>query len=184
MHEQDARGHGAGDAAAPAAEAGAHWFGERLGQLPLAAARHAERVAVLDTANVGAGTMPPLHTRDRDESYYIVEGEVVFYVGDEIVRARAGDAVLAPRGAPRTFRVISDTARWLVMTTLRSLSRYEDFTSAVARPSPDQDAGIERWQRGADAAAVAAIAAANGVTLLGPPGMLPSDLRSPADGAR
>ena len=155
-----------------AAEAGSRWFRERLAQLPSETARAGVRAAVLETATMARGTMPPLHAHDRDESYHVLEGEVVFYVGDEIVRARAGDVVVAPGGVPRTFRVASAAARWLVMTSVKSLARYEDFTRAAVRPA----AGLTGWPSAEDAAALAAIAAANDIDVLGPPGMLPRQL--------
>jgi quercetin dioxygenase-like cupin family protein len=154
-------------------DAGSLWFRERLAELPAEAARGAERVAVIESATLSRGAMPPLHVHDRDESYHVLEGEVVFYVGDEIVRARAGEVVVAPRGVARTFRVASKRARWLLMTTLRSVSRYEDFARAVTWRRARERAD---WPSAEEAAAVAAIAAANGIEVLGPPGTLPSGL--------
>ena len=110
--------------------------------------------------------MPPLHTRDRDESYLVLEGEVVFYVGAEEVVAHAGDAVVAPRGAERTFRVASPRARWLILTDVDSHERYVDFLRAVAPPDGGRPSEDEH-------AALTAVAAANGIGIVGPPGLLP-----------
>ena len=161
---------------ASSADAGSQWFRARLAQLPTTAVRDDGRAAVVETAAMERGTMPPLHARDRDESYHVLEGEVVFYVGDETVRARAGEVVVVPSGTARTFLVTSATARWLVMTTVRSLSRYQDFTRAVTQPR--EIGGLEEttWPSAEEAASLAAIAAANGIHVLGPPGMLPSAL--------
>jgi mannose-6-phosphate isomerase-like protein (cupin superfamily) len=115
-----------------------------------------------------AGLMPPLHRRDEDERYRVLEGELTFYVGDEVVRAGAGEVVVAPRGVRRTFRVESEWARWLVVTRVRSAERFEDFGRALARPA----AG---WPSPDEVAAVAAIGSANGIEVLGPPGSLPSE---------
>jgi hypothetical protein len=111
--------------------------------------------------------MPPLHRRNEDERYRVLEGELTFYVGDQVVRAGAGDVVVAPRGVRRTFRVESEWARWLVVTRVCSAERFEDFGRALARPAAD-------WPSPDEAAAVAAIGAANGIEVLGPPGSLPS----------
>ena len=161
---------------ASAADAGSRWFRERLGDLPAEAAAADARAAVVETSMLEQGAMPPLHTRDRDESYHVLEGAVTFYVGNEVVRARAGDVVVAPAGAPRTFRVESPRARWLVMTVVRSLSRYEDFARAVARPSAVATGEAPTWPSADEEASLAAIAAANGIAVLGPPGMLPRSL--------
>ena len=131
-----------------------------------------ERLAVVELRAVAHGAMPPLHTRAEDETYHVLEGEISFYVGRETTHARPGDLVIAPSGVPRTFRVTSAQARWLVLTSVRSLARYEDFARAVVPPNADRD-----WSTPEDAAAVAAIAAANGIEVLGPPGMLPAERR-------
>jgi hypothetical protein len=115
--------------------------------------------------------MAPLSRRDETETYRVLEGEVVFFVGSEVVWARAGDEIVAPAGAERTFRVDSGGgARWLVVTQVSSLERFTDFGRAVAAPHPDPAAG---WPSEHERAAVASIAAANGIELLGPPGALP-----------
>jgi len=151
-------------------EAASLWFGERLAQLPLEAGHVPERVVAIESARLTRGSMPPLHTHDRDETFQVLEGEVVFFVGDEIVDGRAGDVVVAPRDVPRTYRVASGTARWLVVTALRSPVRYEDFTRAVTCPDASGS-----WPSPEEEATVAAIASANGITVLGPPGALPAD---------
>lgn len=147
-----------------AGAAGTAWFGERLAGL---ASHLTDGEATVLERTAPAGVMPPLLTRDRDESYLVLEGEVVFHVGGETVHARAGEAVVAPRGAERTFRVVSRRARWLVLTAVRSAERYADFLRAVARPVTD------RWPSPEEHAALTALAAANGIAILGPPGSLP-----------
>ena len=112
------------------------------------------------------GVMPPLHRRGEDESYRVLEGELTFYVDGDELRAGPDDVVAVPRDARRTFRVESAWARWLVVTRVRSVARYEDFGRALACP-------VEEWPSAEEAAAVAAIAAANGIEVLGPPGLLP-----------
>ena len=159
---------GNGNGAATAAT----WFAERLAELTRSAGSSAARVAVLDTGVRRRGEMTPLHAHEHDEAYRVTEGEVVFYVGDEVVLAGAGDVVVAPRGVPRTFRVVSDTARWLVITAARSVARYDDFLRAVAEPRGPSWA----WTSADEAAALAAIARQGGIAVLGPPGMLPNDL--------
>jgi hypothetical protein len=89
------------------------------------------------------------------------------------VRARAGDVVVAPRGVPHTYRVESDGTRWLVLTRLVSVARFEDFGRALAEPQGD---GTDAWPSAEEAAGLAGIAAVNGITVLGPPGMLPAQL--------
>ena len=60
----------------------------------------------------------------------------------------------------------SHGARWVVSTEVRSPARYDDFGRALAVPTGD-------WESLEDAATVTAIAAANRISVLGPPGLLP-----------
>src|SRR3954468_21939585 len=115
--------------------------------------------------------MPPLLRRDEPETYRVLEGEVVFFVGNDMVWAGSGDVVVAPAGVARTFRVASAEARWLVLTRVASLERFHDFGRAVSRPVPRP---AEGWPSAEERSAVEAMAAANGIELLGPPGALPS----------
>jgi mannose-6-phosphate isomerase-like protein (cupin superfamily) len=117
-----------------------------------------------------AGAMPPLHSRGEGETYRVLEGDMTFFVDSEVVHAEPGDVIVAPAGSARTYRAGSDGARWLVLTRVASVERFVDFGRAVARPLPTSMAG---WPSADEQAAVAAIGAANGIELLGPPGDLP-----------
>jgi quercetin dioxygenase-like cupin family protein len=51
---------------------------------------------------------PPLHQHSReDEWLYILEGEYRVQIGEQVVLARAGDSLFAPRNIPHTFQNIS-----------------------------------------------------------------------------
>ena len=53
-----------------------------------------------------AGFASPYHMhRNEDESFYVVEGEMTFYVGEERVKAEPGAFVYGPRGVPHGFEV-------------------------------------------------------------------------------
>jgi mannose-6-phosphate isomerase-like protein (cupin superfamily) len=61
----------------------------------------------------------PLHVHaNEDELFYPLEGEHVFLVGDEEVRASPGSAVFAPRGIPHSQRrVVPGVGRTLIVIT-------------------------------------------------------------------
>jgi mannose-6-phosphate isomerase-like protein (cupin superfamily) len=126
------------------------------------------RIVAVERHATGPGVMPPLHRRDEDESYHVLEGSLTFFVEDEVRPAAAGEVVVAPRGARRTFRVESRRARWVVLTRAGSPSRFEDFGRALACPAGG-------WSSEDEAARVAALGAPNGIEVLGPPGSLPSE---------
>ena len=53
-----------------------------------------------------AGGGPPYHLhRDQDESFYVLEGEMTFYVGDAVIQANAGSFAFGARNVPHTFVV-------------------------------------------------------------------------------
>lgn len=145
------------------------WFFDEVTRVA-SSSTPADEAAIVER-HAAAGAMAPLHVRGVDESHLVIDGEISFFVGDETVTARAGEVVVAPRGVARTFRVESEPgARWLVVTRVRSLQRYSDFGRAVSRPVACPESG---WPSPEDEAAVTAIAGANGIELLGPPGLLP-----------
>ena len=114
------------------------------------------------------GQMSPLYTRDEDETYRVLEGEVLFFIGTETVAVAAGDVVVAPAGVPRTFTVLTGRARWHVLTRVASLERFVDFGRAVSQPVI-----ADEWPSCDEHVSLAAIGGANGIELLGPPGSLP-----------
>ena len=61
------------------------------------------------------GTGPPLHLHhNEDETFYVLEGEVTFLVGDERIDLAAGDYLFGPRGIAHAYVVRSERARMLV----------------------------------------------------------------------
>ena len=76
------------------------------------------------------GESVPLHLhRDDMESFYVVEGEMTFYIGDRPgISAPAGTFVHLPGGTVHGFRVASETARYLILTTPRHGEFYRDIT--------------------------------------------------------
>ncbi|MGB9632365.1 MAG: quercetin 2,3-dioxygenase [Chloroflexaceae bacterium] len=114
----------------------------------------------------GVSADAPLHLHTREEEgFYVLEGEVAFYVGDEVIHATPGSYVLLPRGVPHRFTLESDHVR---MLTLCSPAGFEGFFQALSVPAgamtlpplPEGPPDIER---------LLATAAAYGVEILGPP---------------
>lgn len=83
----------------------------------------------------GSGPGPHTHTWS-DETYYILDGEVSFLVGDEIRVARAGDFLVVPRATRHAFRVDSETAAFLNGYTPASL---ELAVAELALPAPRRE---------------------------------------------
>ena len=68
---------------------------------------------------------PHLHTHDFDEAWYLLDGELCFQVGDEVVTKRAGEFAFAPRGVPHTLANHGDEpARYVLVITPAGFERY------------------------------------------------------------
>lgn len=128
-------------------------------------------LAVVEST-IRSGEMPPLHAHDEDEAVYVLEGTLTVHSGYETVGLEVGDAFLLPRGLPHTHRADSRRARYVTMTFARSVGHYEDFLRAVARPADGSEA--DGWSSREEALPLAAVAHANSIMILGPPGTLPA----------
>ncbi len=117
------------------------------------------------------GNMPPLHVHHRnDEAFYVLEGELRLFLGDEETVLAEGEAALAPRGVPHSYRVESERGRWLAVN---SPAGFEKFVLAVSEPAPAAE--LPPAGRPLDPVRLAEAAAAQGIEILGPPGVLPAD---------
>ena len=110
------------------------------------------------------GGAAPLHVHEReDEACYVIEGELTFFVGDDVIPAPAGTWVYLPRHVPHSVHVDSDEARTLWFISPGGLeSFFIDTFPAVA-----EDGSVAGAQP--DVVQMAKAAAGHGVTILGPP---------------
>ena len=120
------------------------------------------------------GDMPPLHLHQTDdEAWYLLEGEMSFFVGEqEQKRIEAGAVAFGPKGVPHTYRVEgSQSARWLAICTPGD---FERFVLAASRPAEQPELPLPHEPPSElEVAALTALAAEHGIQLLGPPGALP-----------
>lgn len=148
-------------------EGEALWFLGILATVKSSAETTAGRVAVIEhLAPEGSGS--PLHVHRReDEWFFVLDGEVTFWVGGEIVVATAGAFVYGPRDVPHTFTVTSPQARFLLVT---EPAGFEDFMRALATPAEDRVLPPASIQP-PDPAVMVTTAAEYGIEILGPPGI-------------
>jgi quercetin dioxygenase-like cupin family protein len=118
------------------------------------------------------GDQPPLHVHKReDESFYVLEGELTVWVGDASpITLGVGDYALAPHGVPHTYRAGDAGAVKLVICAPGDFVPFlrEAGVPALRPELPVLDGPPDGERLGR-------IAASHGITLLGPPGMLPTD---------
>ena len=87
---------------------------------------------------VHKGNEPPAHTHQKeDESYYILEGSIRFWVGDKVIDAKAGDFIHLPKGIPHRFELQSEVVKELMWMTPSGLEQWFWENSA---PAPDMKA--------------------------------------------
>ncbi len=110
-----------------------------------------------------AGSASPVHVHpDEDEIVVLLSGSAVFWVGERRFELDAGGVAMLPRAVPHTYRITSETADLLALSTPGGGENF--FRAAgwdLSQPVP------EGWTIGP--AELAAAAAANGQRVLGPP---------------
>jgi quercetin dioxygenase-like cupin family protein len=89
---------------------------------------------------VHKGNEPPAHVhQNEDESYYILEGAIRFWVGNEIIDAKAGDFIHLPKGIPHKFELQSDYVKELMWITPSGLEKWfwdNSFPAPDMKPLP------------------------------------------------
>ncbi len=95
-------------------------------------------VYTLCEARVQPGGGPPPHIHHReDESFFVIEGEINFTLGDRNIVAKAGSFVQGPRGIPHAFKNDSNApARLLIFV---SPPGFEKFMAEIGQPVPSFD---------------------------------------------
>jgi quercetin dioxygenase-like cupin family protein len=78
------------------------------------------------------GESVPLHRHDDMESLYVLEGELTVFLDDVGARLTAGGFAHVPAGTVHGFRIESESARYLLLTT----PRHGDFYRAITVPGP------------------------------------------------
>lgn len=123
------------------------WFLGTLARIKLDGSQTGGRLGAFDGV-FPRGAAPPLHSHPQDESFYVLEGRVTAWIVEAPLaadtatppgwveqcarRCDVGAMVYAPGGTPHTFRVESDTARMLILSTPAGI---EDYVRALAEPA-------------------------------------------------
>src|ERR1700712_2671884 len=70
------------------------------------------------------GRATGLHTDPSHETFYLLEGEMLFHVDGSEHLARAGETVAIRCGVPHAFLIVSESARFLVMNAPGGHDRF------------------------------------------------------------
>jgi len=148
-------------------EGDARWFLGALSTIKASAETTAGRVAVTENwAPRGHGS--PLHVHhNEDEWFYILSGELTFWIDGQVTTATAGSFVYGPRDVPHTFTVSSDEARFLLVI---EPAGFENFLLELSEPAKAPTLPPATVEPPALETMMAA-AAEYGLEILGPPGI-------------
>ena len=148
-------------------EGDARWFLGGLTTIKASGQTTAGRVAVTENwAPRGYGS--PLHVHhNEDEWFYVLSGELTFWVDGEVIPATAGSFVYGPRDLPHTFTVSSDEARFLLVI---EPAGFEEFLLDLSEPAESPTLPPSTLEPPAPEAMMAA-AARYEIEILGPPGI-------------
>jgi mannose-6-phosphate isomerase-like protein (cupin superfamily) len=104
----------------------------------------------------------------EDEGFYVLEGEMTFYVGEETIKARPGSFLFGPKDVPHAFSVDSGPARLLFLLSPAGMEggireMGEPAQSLTIPPAPEEPPDEAEMGR------LMAIATKYGGEMLGPP---------------
>jgi mannose-6-phosphate isomerase-like protein (cupin superfamily) len=104
----------------------------------------------------------------EDEGFYILEGEMTFYVGERTIKASPGSYLFGPKDVPHAFSVDSGPARLLFILSPAGMEggirEMGEPARSLSIPPPPEEPPDE-----AEMGRLMAIAAKYGGEMLGPP---------------
>jgi mannose-6-phosphate isomerase-like protein (cupin superfamily) len=123
------------------------WFLGTLARIKLGGEQTGGRFALWEGV-MPHGAAPPLHSHPQDETVVLLEGRMTVWLVEPELAGEAGDmpgwvgtcaqdcpvggVLFAPGGFPHTFRIESDTARLLFLSTPAGI---EEMIRALAEPA-------------------------------------------------
>jgi quercetin dioxygenase-like cupin family protein len=151
-------------------EGEAIWFNGALIEVKVPGAWSDGAFSLVEVTST-AGRATGLHTDPSQETFRILEGELLFHVDGEEHRALEGETVAIPREVPHAFVVVSNTARFMVLNTPGT---HDAFFRDGGEPAAERDVSaapapnLERTMESARK---------HGVRFLGPPPFDPAGVR-------
>jgi mannose-6-phosphate isomerase-like protein (cupin superfamily) len=146
-------------------EGDAFWFLNTLTLTKVGAKHTHDAVSVCDH-RMPAGFAPPPHVHHGvDEIFYVIDGRLEGFCGDDRWSAGPGSLVFLPRDVPHGFEVVDERpARTLVIA---APGGFDEFVAALGEPAGALELPTPTAP---DVARVVALAEAHGMRILPPPG--------------
>src|SRR5918992_1294234 len=111
------------------------WFNGALVTITVPGAWSGEAFSLAEV-EMTEGRATALHTDPSEETFHVLEGELLFHIDGHDRRAEAGETVAIRRGVPHAFIAVSSTARFLVLNTPGT---HDRFFRAAGLPATDRD---------------------------------------------
>jgi quercetin dioxygenase-like cupin family protein len=116
-------------------------------------------------ATASRRTEPPLHIHHREhEAWYVLDGQLTFHVGDEVLTATSGSLAFAPMGIPHAFTVDVEPTRLLLLATPAG---FERFAADLGVPAVDDVEPVGLAVPGPEI--LGPVAERYGIEVIGPP---------------
>ena len=113
-------------------EGNARWWGGGLATIKVTGKETGDLYSIVEVLEP-QGAKAPLHVHhNEDETFYVLEGEMTFYVGAVTYKASAGSFVFGPKGIPHSYIVDSGPARLLFVL---SPPGFEGLIEAISEPA-------------------------------------------------
>ena len=101
--------------------------------------------AMFEQISLSQGRCTPLHIHTlQDETFYVVEGEYYFQIGEDKFRLSIGDSIFLPKKVPHAWTQVSEKGRMMVV--FQPAGKMEEFFVTVSalnhEPPPEEMAKI------------------------------------------
>ncbi|MEI6372207.1 MAG: cupin domain-containing protein [Actinomycetes bacterium] len=145
------------------------WVGKTTFDLVLDASQTQGSIALLDQWGE-QGDVTPMHIHHGEaEIFYVLQGSILAWAGDERVSLASGGAVYLPPDQPHAFGVTSPTARLISVT---APAGFAGFVQAAGIPVNGEVPATWEFDMGA----LMSAAADHDIDIVGPPPALPESL--------
>jgi quercetin dioxygenase-like cupin family protein len=142
------------------------WAGSTVFDLVIGSEQSGGAVSLLDQRG-RRGDVTPLHIHNSEaEIFYVLEGGITAWAGNEIHQIEAGGAVYLPAGQAHAFGIRTDEARLITVT---APGGFADFVSTAGIPFTGDSPTT--WEF--DLARIMAAAGPHDIEIVGPPPELP-----------
>lgn len=114
------------------------------------------------------GFGPPQHRHNsEDELFFVLEGSLRFFTGDEEIDGPEGSFAFLPHSVPHSFQVMSDSARLINVTaSVNGAPKFDSMVTALGVPT--DRLGLPE-PGPIDPGEVAEVCAAHDIDIVGPP---------------